>query len=396
MSPLPRFAPSRRRAEMSSTLRNLGIAMIDSKRIGFIIEQALGHITHAENLRYWVDKDPNVGARWLMIPHHAKDIWQKLPGLSYSMRLSLRAHGAIRQALFREHLDCLYLHTQSLSLFSLGFMTQIPTVISLDATPMNFGAIAAAYDETPSTGIANRIKTAWFRHAFARARGLIAMSDWVRTSLVRDYAVTPDKIRILPFGVNVQQWQFVSRMPPPGRRLRLLFVGGDFERKGGPHLLDAFHHGLADFCELDIVTGTQPAYSGHHVRIHTGLTPNSPLLRKLYADADLFVLPTRGDATPIAILEAMATGLPIITTKVGAIGELVKEGVTGHFIPPAAPQRIVEVITSLAERRDALPAMGQAARTVVERSFNAEINSKGVIDFLKEVSAPRPDGNGHP
>jgi len=370
--------------------------MMDSRHIGFVMERALGHITHAENLRHWVDQDSDVVPHWLMIPHHAEDIWHKLPGLPFSVRLSLRARGIVNQALRRQPLNGLYFHTQGLSLFSLGFMTQIPTVISLDATPMNFGAIAAAYDETPSTGIANRIKTAWFRHAFARARGLIAMSDWVRTSLVQDYAVTPDKIRILPFGVNVQQWQFVPRMPAPGRRLRLLFVGGDFERKGGPHLLDAFHHGLADFCELDIVTGAQPAYSGHHVRIHTGLTPNSPLLRKLYSDADLFVLPTRGDATPIAILEAMATGLPVITTKVGAIGELVKEGVTGHFVPPAAPQSIVEVITSLAARRDALPAMGQAARTVVERNFDAEINSKGVIDFLKEVSAPRTDGNGHP
>ena len=370
--------------------------MIDSRRIGFVIERALGHITHAENLRHWIDKDPEVVPRWLMIPHHAEDIWHKFPGLPFSVRLSLRARDAIQQTLLDQPLDGLYLHTQGLSLFSLGFMTQIPTVISLDATPMNFEAIAAAYDETPSTGIANRIKTAWFRSAFARARGLVAMSDWVKSSLVRDYAVAPDKIRLIPIGVNIQQWQFVPKMPAPGRRLRLLFVGGDFDRKGGPHLMHAFQHGLADFCELDIVTTKPPARSGNHVRIHTRLTPNSPLLRKLYADADLFVLPTRGDATPIAILEAMATGLPVITTKVGAIGELIEEGVTGHFVPPAAPQRIVEVITSLAARRDALPAMGQAARTVVERNFNAEINSKGVIDFLKEVSAPRPDGNGHP
>jgi glycosyltransferase involved in cell wall biosynthesis len=387
-----------RRTEMSNALRNPGFAtaMIDSKRIGFIIEQALGHITHAENLRHWVDKDPDVVARWLMIPHQAKDIWQTLPGPSFSMRLSLRARGAIRQAFLREHLDCLYLHTQSLSLFSLGFMKRIPTVISLDATPMNFGAIATAYDEVPSTGIANRIKTAWFRHAFARARGLVAMSDWVKSSLVRDYAVAPDKIRIFPFGVNMQQWQFVPRRQATGRRLRLLFVGGDFDRKGGTHLINAFEHGLQDICELDIVTSTRPAYSGHHVRIHTGLTPNSPVLQKLYAEADLFVLPTRGDATPIAILEAMATGLPVITTRVGAISELIGEGVTGYFVPPADPRSIVEAVRFLAANSGTLPGMGQAARIVVERNFNAEINSKGVINFLKEISSPRPDRNGHP
>jgi len=177
--------------------------MIDSRRIGFVIERALGHITHAENLRHWIDKDPEVVPRWLMIPHHAEDIWHKFPGLPFSVRLSLRARDAIQQTLLDQPLDGLYLHTQGLSLFSLGFMTQIPTVISLDATPMNFEAIAAAYDETPSTGIANRIKTAWFRSAFARARGLVAMSDWVKSSLVRDYAVAPDKIRLIPIGVNI-------------------------------------------------------------------------------------------------------------------------------------------------------------------------------------------------
>ena len=369
--------------------------MSNSKRIGFVIEQGLGHITHAKNLQYWVDMDSDVIPHRLLIPHQAKDLWQKLPGLPFSIRLSLRARDAIKREWLREQPDCLYLHTQGLSLFSLGFMKRIPTVISLDATPINFGTIAAAYDTAPTAGIVNRIKTEWFRKAFLRARGLVAMSDWVKTSLVRDYAVAPDKIRVIPFGVNVQQWQIVPGIPAPGRRMRLLFVGGDFERKGGPHLIDAFQHGLADFCELDIVTGTQPAHSGNHVRIHNGLTPNSPILRKLYTDADLFVLPTRGDATPIAILEAMASGLPVITSRVGAISEIIEEGVTGYFVPPAAPGSIVEIVRSLAGRRDTLPAMGQAARAVVERNFNAEINSKGVIAFLKEVSGPRPNRNRH-
>jgi len=203
-------------------------------------------------------------------------------------------------------------------------------------------------------------------------------------------------VKVFPFGVDVRRWQPVPGPRVPGRRLRLLFVGGDFKRKGGYEVLEAFQMGLSGSCELDIVTSEPTISPGSSVRVHSGLAPNSAPLRKLYAEADLFLLPSRGDATPIAILEAMASGLPVITTKVGAIGELIEEGVTGHFVPPAAPQRIVEVITSLAARRDALPAMGQAARTVVERNFNAEINSKGVIDFLKEVSAPRPDGNGHP
>lgn len=365
--------------------------MNGARRIGFVIERALGHITHAENLRHWVDRESGVDPHWMMIPHRAHDTWDKLPGVPFSVRLSLRAREVIRRRLQDQELDCLYLHTQSLSLFGLGFMRRIPTVISLDATPRDFTRMSQAYDAKASTGLVDQLKSAWFSRAFSGAAGLVGMSNWVKDSLVRDYGVPADKIRVLPFGVDVRRWQPARRPPAPGGRLRLLFVGGDFKRKGGLEVLEAFRMGLSGSCELDIVTSGPTVSPGGFVRVHPGLTPNSAPLRKLYAEADLFLLPSRGDATPIAILEAMASGLPVITTGVGAIGEMVEDGVSGYLVPPSRPQALVDAVAFLAGHREELSRMGRAARVAVEERFNAETLCKQLLAFLAEVSASPRD-----
>jgi len=360
------------------------------------MEGALGHQTYAQNLRQWVDKDTGVNAHWMMIPYRAQDVWDRIPHLPFSLRLSLRARAAASKVLSREELDCLYLHTQGLALCSLDFMTRTPTVISLDATPRDFASMATAYDSKPSTGLVDRLKSAWFRRVFSRAVGLIGMSNWVKESLVRDYRLPPDKVKVIPFGVDIRQWRPFPKQPAPGRRMRLLFVGGDFKRKGGYQLLDAFQQGLSGSCELDIVTGESAISPGNFVRVHSGLTPNSAPLKELYAQADMFLLPTQGDASPFAILEAMASGLPVVTTRVGALGELVQEGVSGYFVPGSRPQAIVDAVTALAADPGKVAAMGRAARLAVEQRFNAETNCKLLIAYLKQVSRLRPDTGARP
>ncbi len=129
--------------------------------------------------------------------------------------------------------------------------------------------------------------------------------------------------------------------PGRDRPVNLLFVGGDFARKGGDTLLEAFA-GLPPTvnAHLHIVTKTEGVGDGlPHVTVHRNIAPNSEPLLRLFAEADLFVFPTRGDCLPLAVMEALASGLPVVTTTVGALPEAVTHGETGWIVPPDDPRR---------------------------------------------------------
>jgi glycosyltransferase involved in cell wall biosynthesis len=361
--------------------------------IGLVMEQAMGHITHHRALIAEAGRDPAVRATCMPVPYQANDKWQRIPGVSnnLSLLLSLRARSAIRRKqAVTGPFDGLLFHTQVTALLSQGTMRQVPTILSLDATPLNADPLTPATDSRFTRRPDARApwelaKRHLVRRAFNRAAGLIAWSDWARRSLERDYGVDPAKVFVIPPGVDLAAWH--PRTPDAPRhasRLRLLFVGGDFDRKGGDILLQAFRqfHGTA---ELDLVTPDLSAQAdvASHVRVHRGMAINSPELRALYAASDLFVLPTLNDCTPLAVLEAMASGLPVIASNVGAIRELVEPGETGLLVRPGDTAELIEAIRSLRDDPARRRAMGAAARAKAERHYDARSNYVRVLDLLK-------------
>src|SRR5205085_10063153 len=115
---------------------------------GFVIEQWMGHITHQQNLERWVAEDADIHPTWIPIEVSKNDIWERLPVIrsNGALKFSLRARDAIAASLRSSPLDALLLHTQMLGLFAIPLMQQIPTVISLDATPSNFDSLSAGYN----------------------------------------------------------------------------------------------------------------------------------------------------------------------------------------------------------------------------------------------------------
>src|SRR5262249_16772201 len=151
----------------------------------------------------------------------------------------------------------------------------------------------------------------------------------------------------------------------------ILFVGGHFARKGGPQLLEWFlAHGQGR-CELHVVTRTPPDITASGLHIHSDLEANDPRLVQLYHECHIFAVPTLADCFSVASIEAMATGLPVILTKVGGAGEIVTDGVDGYNIEPgdteALGRRLNELVT---DPRRAI-SMGESARQTAERRFDA-------------------------
>jgi glycosyltransferase involved in cell wall biosynthesis len=357
--------------------------------IGFIIEKALGHITHLQGIMRWAGRNETITPALIEISYDADDFLQKIPLIPFSIKISIRARVAVSALLQQQDVHCLYFHTQALALFSVGLMNKIPTVISLDATPINFDSIAHAYDTTTARGVIYRIKTSWFRRVFRKTALIVTFSEWVKKSLIQDYGVNAEKILVIPSGVDVNSWK--PRVPEftTSNRTKLLFVGGDFKRKGGEVLLDAFREGLSDVCDLDIVTRDDVRATEQSVRIHNGLTPNSPELKQLFIDADIFVMPTEGDASPFVILEAMASSLPVITIDVGAVDEIVADSVSGYLLSDCDRDTLIEKVLALANNPRLREDMGKAGRRIVENKFNAEKNYTKLLNVLDNVASGR-------
>src|SRR5258706_4426334 len=236
-------------------------------RVGFVMEQTLGHVTHADNFRQWIDRDADVIPTWIPISFHEPDLWDRAPVIRYNwtVKASLRASSQLQAALRSTPLDGLFFHTQVTAQLAHRFMTKIPTVVSMDATPLNFDSIGLPYDHVPSDfNYVERFTNTVNRRTFGLARKLITWHEWGKRSLVRDYRMNADGVVVIPPGIDLDRWHFPRHFPVDGAPVRLLFVGGDFRRKGGDILIQAFAKDLAGECELDIVTRDDVNIEGLH------------------------------------------------------------------------------------------------------------------------------------
>ena len=369
-------------------------------RFGFLMEQTLGHVTHYRNLRAAVDADPRTRAAWYPLGFPPRGSLETLPPLrtNWTVRGGLRARRLLPPAIAASH-DALFFHTQTITVLSRATIARVPSVISLDATPLNYDVVGAAYGHRAGSGPIEAAKRALYARPLRAAAALVVWCDWARRSLVADYGVPDSRITVIAPGVDLALWPLAApRAQPevlpgtrlPGTRLRVLFVGADFARKGGPLLLEAAA-ALGDRCELHLVTRT-PLSPRPGVHVYPDLGPNSPMLRQLYARADLFVLPTLADCFPLVVQEAMAAGLPVVASDLGAIGEAVADGQTGLLIPPGDGRELRAAIEALAADQTLRRRLGARGRAVAERRFDSAQNATRIVDLLLTVARRPADG----
>ncbi len=373
--------------------------------LGFALEYSLGHITHAQNLKAALAANGQGGKiispTYVDLPYAGMTgAWTRLPGVrsNWSLRASLGAYLGLRPHAAR--LDGALFHTQVTSLLSAGFMRRVPSVISLDATPLQYDALGAFYGHTPSGNArVEALKKSLNIRAFNAARALVTWSEWAKDSLVQDYGIAPDKITVIPPGIDIALWD--NRVGPQKDTsvVRLLFVGGDFERKGGTALLDAWKRlpeAVRRTIRMDVVTRTWPEAEERAMRaergedlagvvVHRGVEPNSPVLRELFRQADLFVFPTRGDCLPLAVLEALAAGLPVITTRVGALPEAVRHQETGWIVPVDDSEALAGAMMTLIQETTLRRTLGAQARTTARERFDASRNYQALIQVVAQA-----------
>ena len=117
-------------------------------------------------------------------------------------------------------------------------------------------------------------------------------------------------------------------------------------------------------------------------------------LMQCYKDADMFILPCiviesgDRDGIPVAMMEAMAMELPVISTNVSGIPELVEDGVSGMLVPPKDEKAIADAIVTLCKDEELRVGMGEKGRKIIEREFNITFEAEkllGVFDKCHQM-----------
>lgn len=295
---------------------------------------------------------------------------------------SFFARRCLERALKNYQPDVLHIHTQAIAYLAAPLFKQIPSVVSLDYT----AALLTTEHPFPSA-ITYKPIVEVERKCFAAAAHIITWSDRSRRSVIDDYGISPTKVTNIHPGVPLELFAGMTPREPKSKP-RLLFVGNDFIRKGGEDLLAVFLDNLSDICELDIVTNAAvnlPII--HNVRIHRGVRAFSPEILKLYAAADIFVMPTHEEVYGIVFTEAMAAGLPCIGTTVMTVPELVHNGVNGFTVKAGDRAALREALLKLINDPDLRLSMGLAGREIAQKQFDAVSNCKQITKIFTELSS---------
>src|SRR5665647_3306835 len=249
----------------------------------------------------------------------------------------------------------------------------------------------------------------WFLRFFeegmlARARKIIAVSHFTKWELTNYYRIPESKIRVIHNGVDVKKFQ-----PAQDKRkvkaelgfnpddLAIVSVGRLYARKGLFTLIESMPAVIKRFPNAKfIISGKGQSDEMRKLIAHaeklgvkdyivfTGYYPDKKL-PKLYQAADVFAFSTFYEHHPFAVLEALSTGLPVVTTNVGGIPETISDGKDGFMCQPFNPKQFSDRILYLLEHPAAAQEMAFQARKTIEERFDWRIIVKKVLAVYNEV-----------
>jgi glycosyltransferase involved in cell wall biosynthesis len=231
--------------------------------------------------------------------------------------------------------------------------------------------------------------TNWLdHHALQYADRVFVENDWMREHLA-DY-VAPNRLVFAPPGVDTSE--FAPGDVPPAEGRHLLFVGrladprknveGLFEAyaylrdrmNDPPPLVLAGRTGPSDVAwERAEALGIRP-----HVTFHKDVSLET--LIDLYRTASCYVVSSDEEGLGLTILEAMACGRPVVSTRCGGPSTVVVEGETGRLVPTGAPAALADAVRDVLDHPDMATQMGQVGRTRIENTFSVGSSKQRFLD----------------
>ncbi len=236
-----------------------------------------------------------------------------------------------------------------------------------------------------------------------RASFTAVISDYTRSQVM---AFVPeelwDKLVVVRCGVDLADFVPARREDPD--RLRILTVGRVDAMKGTAVLLQALRRLVADGIDATLaIVGDGPSKEkvsamareldlADRIVWHGAVGQDE--VRAIYAESDVFCLPSFAEGVPIVLMEAMAMEIPVVANAITGIVELVQDGVSGILVRPGRVDLLTDALARLLGDAELRASMGAAARQAVARDYDLDENARALArlftDGLPAQSAPIP------
>lgn len=312
------------------------------------LDKHCGSVVHLGPARSWIEAAGEMGNRF------ARRLFGRGIALDHSQALA-RDYARIFAKRLRDEgpFDLIFAPAASTQIALLE--TDIPIIYASDATfelmrdyHQDFSDISEAY-----AAKGNEIE----RRAIHKAAAVTYPSRWAACSAISDYGASPERVEVIPWGANMD---YIPKADSLWRakdltKCSLLFLGVNWERKGGPIAYEATEILRRRGVDASLtVCGTTPpsTFAAPWLHVIPLLNKQNPAeereLSRLLLQANFLILPTRNDCYGIAFCEASAHGTPSIATATGGVGGAVAENRSGCLLPlEAGPDAYAETIHNL-------------------------------------------------
>lgn len=237
--------------------------------------------------------------------------------------------------------------------------------------------------------------------SYNNATGLLFSSEWAARSAIDEYGIDEAKVHPFAFGANLDTIPPIELASAKKKsdRCRLLFMGMNWERKGGALAFETLIKLEEEFgiqAELIVCGSTPPpGFTHERMQVIPFLDKNDPLqgreIEKLYESADFLILPTRSDCAPNVFKESNAFGVPVITADTGGVSYIVRNGENGYVLPyDARGSAYAQVIAELYQDDPRYTRLAHSSRAAYDERLNWDAWALDFSSILAKVFTTEP------
>lgn len=276
------------------------------------------------------------------------------------------------------------------------FESKLPVIYLSDAT---FQALVDYHQHyTNLFDFSKRMGNTIERNAIQKADRIIYASEWAAKSAVEYYGCDKNKFRIIPFGANlnfIPSYEVIEKRRQVDQSvLRLLFIGVDWERKGGQIAFDTMvelnNRGIDT--ELILIGCVPPKkIANKKLKVVGFLDKNNPedeiKLNNYFMESSFLLFPTRNECAGIVSCESSAYGLPVISTQTGGVPSYVENTINGYLLPiDAGYNKYADIIQGIWSDKKRYYELCMSSRNRYENRLNWDSWGEEVLKLIKDIN----------